>query len=92
MAFANNIMIVRHKLLRELVKLWKSDELIEEIDRLPIKLSPRRSKHAGRCCVHKERAIWKYKSLPILGLDMSDETDEVTSLSEYATEALRRKK
>lgn len=45
MAFTNNIMIVRHKLLTELVKLWKNDELIDRIDRLPIELSPRRSKH-----------------------------------------------
>ena len=63
MAFTNNIMIVRHRLLTELVKLWRDNELVEKIDRLPIELSPRRSKHAGRCCVHKERAVWKYLSL-----------------------------
>ncbi|MDR1004978.1 MAG: monomeric [FeFe] hydrogenase [Prevotellaceae bacterium] len=90
MAFTNNIMIVRHRLLTELVKLWKNHELTERIDRLPIELSPRRSKHAGRCCVHKERAVWKYKSLPLLGLDMEDETDELTPLSEYAARALER--
>lgn len=85
MAFTNNIMIVRHRLLTELVKLWKNGELTtDKIDRLPLELSPRRSKHAGRCCVHKERAVWKYKSLPLLGLDMDDETDELTPLSEYA--------
>jgi [FeFe] hydrogenase (group B1/B3) len=84
-------MIVRHRLLTELVKLWKNHELTtESIDRLPIELSPRRSKHAGRCCVHKERAVWKYKSLPLLGLDMEDETDELTPLSEYASRALNR--
>ena len=90
MAFTNNIMIVRHRLLTELVKLWRDNELIEKIDRLPIELSPRRSKHAGRCCVHKERAVWKYKSLPLLGLDMEDENDELTPLSEYAARALDR--
>ena len=45
MPFTNNVMIVRHKLLTELVKLWKNDELVDRIDRLPIQLSPRRSKH-----------------------------------------------
>ncbi len=50
MAFTNNIMIVRHRLLTELVKLWKNGELTtDKIDRLPLELSPRRSKHAGRC-------------------------------------------
>ena len=90
MALKNNIMIVRHKLLTELVKLWKNGTLIEKIDRLPIELSPRNSRHPGRCCIHKERAVWKYKSLPLLGLDMTDETDELTPLSEYARKAIER--
>ena len=47
MAFTSNIMIVRHRLLKELVKLWNNNELVDKIDRLPIELSPKRSKHAG---------------------------------------------
>ena len=61
-------------------KAVEYNELVDKIDRLPIELSPKRSKHAGRCCVHKERAVWKYKSLPLLGLDMEDETDELTPI------------
>ena len=83
MAFTNNVMIVRHKLMAKLVDLWNQNRLIEEIDRLPIELSPRRGRPLGRCCVHKERAVYKYKMLPLLGFDMSDETDELTPLSEY---------
>lgn len=90
MALKNNVMIVRHRLLAELVRLWKNGELIDEIDRLPINLSPRHSEHNCRCCVYKDRAVWKYKSLPLLGLDMSDESDELTPLSEYARKALER--
>lgn len=90
MAFTNNVMIVRHGLLANLVKLWKENRLLEEIDRLPITLSPRRSKPKGRCCIHKERAVLKYKTLPLLGFDMSDEVDELTPLSEYAKRALFR--
>ena len=84
MAFTNNVMIVRHGLLAKLVKLWREDRLVEGIDRLPIELSPRKSKVKGRCCIHKERAVWKYKSLPLLGFDMTDEKDELTPLSYYA--------
>ena len=90
MAFTNNVMIVRHKLLADLVKLWKKDELVEKIDRLPLELTPRKSKALGRCCVHKERAVWKYKCLPLLGMDMSDEHDELDPLSKYAKDALDR--
>ena len=45
-------MIVRHKLLADLVRLWKNDQLVEKIDRLPIELSPRKSKPLGRCCYY----------------------------------------
>jgi [FeFe] hydrogenase (group B1/B3) len=83
-------MIVRHELLARLVKLWNANRLLEEIDRLPILLTPRKAKVRGRCCVHKERAVWRYKALPLLGLDMSDEEDELTPLSEYAKRALLR--
>lgn len=92
MAIKNNVMIVRQKLLTNLIKLWNENKLVEKIDRLPIELSPRDKKARGRCCIHKERAVWKYKSLPLLGLDMSDETDELTPLSEYASKALNRDK
>ncbi len=90
MAFSNNVMIVRHRLMTELVKRWKRRELIESIDRLPIELTPKGSRHPGRCCIHKERAVWKYKSLPLLGLDMTDEFDETIPLSYYAHKAIDR--
>ncbi len=90
MAFTNNVMIVRHQLLAQLVKLWKENLLIEKIDRLPIELTPRKAKVQGRCCIHKERAVWRYKSFPLLGFDMQDEEDELTPLSEYAKRALLR--
>lgn len=91
MAFTNNVMIVRHGLLARLVKMWKDGRLVEDIDHLPIKLSPRTAKVKGRCCVHKERAVWKYKTFPLLGFDMTDEQDELTPLSDYAKRALLRK-
>lgn len=90
MAIRNNVMIVRQRLLTRLIKLWNENQLVEQIDRLPIELSPRKANVLARCCIHKERAVWKYKSLPLMGFDMSDETDELTPLSEYARQALNR--
>ena len=83
-------MIVRQALLTKLIKLWNNNQLVEGIDRIPIELSPRNAKPVGRCCIYKERAITKYKSLPLLGFDMSDEQDELTPLSDYARRALER--
>ncbi len=92
MAIKNNVMIVRQRLLTKLVGLWNEGALVEKIDRVPIEFSPRNSKVRGRCCIHKERAVWKYKSLPLLGYDMTDEQDELMPLSAYAKMALDRKK
>ena len=92
MAIRNNVMIVRQRLLTKLIKLWNKGELRESIDRLPIELSPRNSKPIGRCCIYKERAVWKYKTLPLLGFDMKDETDELTPLSEYFDRAMERER
>lgn len=92
MAYTNNVMIVRHGLLAKLVKMWDEGNLVEKIDRLPLQLSPRKSKVKSRCCVHKERVVWKYKMFPLLGFDMEDEKDELTPLSYYAGEALNRRK
>ena len=56
------VMIVRHGLLAKLVKLWKENRLLEEIDRLPIELSPLKiRKCRSRCCVHMNVPVLEIK-------------------------------
>ena len=90
MAYNNNIMFIRYQLLARLVKMWKENELLEKVDRLPIELHPRKQKPLGRCCVYKERAVTKYKTMAMMGFDMTDETDETTRLSAYAKQMMDR--
>ena len=90
MAFVNNTMIVRRDLMSKLIKLHKEGNLVAEIDRLPILMSPKNAQARGRCCIHKERAVLKYKMLPILGFSVEDEEDELMPLSVYAQNALNR--
>jgi [FeFe] hydrogenase (group B1/B3) len=90
MAFVNNTMIVRRDLMSKLIKLHKEGNLVAEIDRLPILMSPKNAQARGRCCIHKERAVLKYKMLPILGFSVDEEEDELTPLSVYAQSALNR--
>ena len=90
MAFVNNAMIVRRELMAKLIALHKSGNLVEEIDRIPLKMSPKNAQARGRCCIHKERAVLKYKMLPILGYRIDEEEDELTPLSVYASRALER--
>ena len=91
MAFVNNTMIIRRELMAKLIALYKADRLIEDIDRIPVEMKPKNTKARGRCCIYKERAILKYKMLPILGYAIHEEDDELTPLSAYAKEALERK-
>ena len=83
-------MFVRYRLLAQLVKMWKNDEILEKIDRLPIEMHPRKQKPQGRCCIYKERAVTKYKTMAMLGFDMSDEQDETATLASYAQRMLTR--
>ncbi len=92
MAFVNNTMIVRRDLMSRLIKLHKEGNLVAEIDRLPILMSPKNALARGRCCIHKERAVLKYKILPILGYSVAEEEDELMLLSVYAQNALNRTK
>ncbi len=91
MAFVNNTMIVRRVLMSKLISLHKEGKLVSEIDRIPLEMSPKNAQARGRCCIHKERAVLKYKMMPILGYRVDEEEDELTPLSVYAANALNRK-
>jgi [FeFe] hydrogenase (group B1/B3) len=90
MAFVNNTLIIRRELMSRMLKLYKKGRLVEEIDRIPITIIPKHKTSRFRCCIYKDRAVLKYKMLPILGYNISDEEDEMTPLSKYAEEALKR--
>ena len=91
MAYLNNTMIIRRQLVRKVVRLFNEGRLIEGIDRIPLEMSPREISAQRRCCIYKERAVVRYKLMPILGLGIEDEQDELTPLSEFARMAIDRK-
>lgn len=91
MAYNNNVMFVRYKLLKKLVAMWKDGELLDKIDSVPYKMYPRNQKPKGRCCIHKERAVIKYKIMAMMGFTMEDEISEMDSLHSYAQRMFDRK-
>lgn len=91
MAYLNNTMIIRRQLVRKVVRLFNEGKLIEGIDRIPLEMAPREIPAQRRCCIYKERAVVRYKLMPILGLGIEDEADELTPLSEFARMAIDRK-
>ncbi len=84
-------MFIRYRMLAKLVAMWKSDELLEKIDSMLYEMYPRNRKPKGRCCIHKERAVMKYKTMAMMGFTMKDEVSEMTPLSGYVKQMLERK-
>jgi len=82
---------IRRELLQRVCELSFKGLLREEIDRIPLEMRPR-SAALSRCCIHKDRAVIKYRLMTILGFNVSDETDELTRLSEYAQMSMSREK
>jgi len=89
MAFVNNVMIIRRDVMTRMAELYREDQLSKNIDRIPLEISNRLNGNE-RCCVHKMRAVVKYKTMAILGFDRNDEKDELDPLSHYARMALDR--
>ncbi len=90
MGYTSNTHIIRRELLKNIVGLFANGKLEEEIDRIPIKMAPKKRSAQLRCCIHKERAVIKYKLFPLLGFTVDDEEDELTPLRHYATKAIER--
>lgn len=92
MSYTSNTHIIRRDLLRNIVKLFANGELEEKIDRIPLEMRPKNREARLRCCIHKERAVIKYKMFPLLGFTVDDEKDELTPLRNYASAAISREK
>ena len=90
MAYLNNVMIIRHELMARLVKMFRNGELASTIDALPVELYPKDRNPRGRCCIYKERAITRYKILPLLGFEVPEDDIDLHALQEYAEGALGR--
>ncbi len=83
MLYNNAVQIKRDILYRTAKAIINSDH--EELDRIPLSAAPR-DKENIRCCIHKDRAVLKYRVMAALGLSIEDETDEFKRLSEYVNE------
>lgn len=88
MAFVNNTMIIRRDLLTRIAELFKDEKVEDEIDLVPYEIGHRA--HQDRCCIHKVRAVAKYKLMGILGFDVECEDDERRLLTDYAHEVMNR--
>ena len=89
----NNAVAVRRELLLRLSELFYAGELeSRQVDRIPFDMRPKDFRDVPGCCVHKERAMLRYKVMALLGFDIWTEQDEMTPLHEFVQRAATREK
>lgn len=91
MQFENHARRLRIEVVTRLARLYAGNRLTSDIHKTPFEMIPRTAT-PNRCCVHKDRAVVRYRVLAALGFRVEDETEEWKSLNDYASEALALEK
>lgn len=86
----NKAVYFKREALKRVVKAFDEGALETKAYRIPFDVIPQDSKSAVRCCIYKERAVFRARTLAALGCSV-EKDDEATSLNDYAKEALLRK-
>ena len=81
---------LKKEILVRIIKAFLSDNFEEEARLIPYIMRPKGMEVPYRCCVYKERAIIKDRTIAGLGFPI-EEDDETVSLKTYAKKALERK-
>ena len=85
----NKAIYFRRTALRKIIETFDKGTLETDAYRIPYEVIPQDSKSSVRCCIYKERAVFRDRTLAALGCSV-EEDDEATSLNDYAKEALNR--
>lgn len=87
MVATNNALIIKRELQTRLAELVITDTVEEKASRIPIEMRPKGGIQL-RCCIHKDRAVLRYKILALLGIAESEEDDELDSIGKYVDKAI----
>lgn len=82
---------LKQEVLVRIIKAFISNNFCENTRLIPYDMRPKGSEVPFRCCVYKERAILRSRTIAGLGFAMEDD-DEKTLLSDFAKHALEREK
>ena len=86
----NRTTFIRRDIIAQIAKLYFEGALIEQIDKLPIKMI-KNEDTPNRCCIYKDREMIKYRAIAIMGFSLENEYEiDNNLLSDYAKIALKR--
>ena len=80
---------LKKEILVRIIKAFLSDNFEQQARLIPYDMRPKGMEVPYRCCVYKERAIIKDRTIAGLGFPI-EEDDETVSLANYAKQALER--
>ncbi len=80
---------LKKEILVRIIKAFLSDNFEEQTRLIPYAMRPKGMEVPYRCCIYKERAIIKDRTIAGLGFPI-EEDDETVSLGTYAKRALER--
>lgn len=86
----SNTTHLKREILVRIIRAFLNDE-IKDLTKLPFEMRPKNAEVPYRCCIYKERAILRQRAVAGLGLAVEND-DEMTSLADYAQQALEREK
>ncbi len=81
---------IKKEILVRIIKAFLSDNFEEQARLIPYAMRPKGMEVPYRCCIYKERAIIKDRTIAGLGFPI-EEDDETVSLATYAKKAIERK-
>ena len=81
---------IKKEILVRIIKAFLSNDFEEKARLIPYDMRPKGMEVPYRCCVYKERAIIKARTIAGLGFSIKED-DETVSLAKYAKEAVERK-
>ena len=80
---------IKKEILVRIIKAFLSDDFEHQARLIPYDMRPKGMEVPYRCCVYKERAIIKDRTIAGLGFPI-EEDDETVSLADYAKRAMER--
>ena len=82
---------LKREILVRVIKAYLGNNFSEDIRLIPYAMRPKGSEVPFRCCIHKERAILRDRTIASLGMAI-EEADDTVLLSTLAENALEREK
>ncbi len=82
---------LKREILVRIIEAYLDEDFEERVRLIPYDMRPKGSEVPFRCCIYKERAIIKDRTIAGLGISIEND-DEKTLLSHYAKKAVERDK